>query len=171
MSTTVVKLNPGGAVPDHPPAPTAEMVLEQRAAKERELAALEARIGAVAYAAAIGGKPAADALTALHSQIQSAQFALACNEAGHAHAIEADRAAVAAWWQQVHALPAEEAIIGIGKKECCRRCDEFSGCVITSGGECGHPIKAGPNLHPRHQSNPAVRRLQKAAAIKLGVFR
>src|SRR5258708_4355172 len=103
MSAAAAKLNPA-TVPDRPPAPTAGVVLEQRAAKELELELLQSRIGAVAYAAAIGGKPAADALTALHSQIQSAQFALACNEAGHAYALQADEASIADWWQQVHAL-------------------------------------------------------------------
>jgi hypothetical protein len=169
MSTTVVKLNPV-AVPDHPPAPTAGVVLEQRAAKECELAALESRIGETAYAAAISGKAGAAALEDLHVRIRVARFSLDCNAAAHAYAIEADKAAVADWWQQVHAMAPEEAIEGISKTECCRRCDEHSGCVIT-GAECANPLKAGWNLNPRHQGNPAVRRLHKAAAQKLGVYR
>jgi hypothetical protein len=157
-------------VPDKPPAPTAETVLDQRTAKERELAALKSRIGETAYVAALSGKAGAEALTALHAKIQAAQFALDCNAAAHVHAIEADKAAVADWWKQVHAMPADEAIGGIGKSECCRRCNEQFGCVIT-GAECAHPQKAGSNLNPRHQGNPAVRRLHKAAAQKLGVYR
>jgi hypothetical protein len=157
-------------VSDHPPAPTAGAVLEQRASKERELAALESRIGETAYAATVSGKAGAAALVALHSQILVARFEVDCNAAAHAFAIEVDKAAVADWWDAVHALPADEAIEGIGKKECCRRCDEHSGCVIT-GAECAHPLKAGSNLNPRHQGSPAVRRLHKAAAQALGVWR
>jgi hypothetical protein len=158
------------AVPDHPPAPTAGLVLAQRAAKEQELETLKARIGEAAYVAAISGKTGADALAALHAKIQAAQFALDCNAAAHAHAIEADKAARADWWAQVHALPADEAIAGLTKKECCRRCSEAGGCVIT-GAECAHPLKLGANLNPRHQGNPAARRLHKAAAQKLGAYR
>jgi hypothetical protein len=157
-------------VPDRPPAPTADMVIEQRAAKERELAALKSQIGETAYTAALSGKSGAAALAALHARIQAAQFELDCNAAAHAHALETDKSALADWWKQIHAMPADEAIGGIGKKECCRRCDEHSGCVIT-GQECAHPLKAGSNLNPRHQGNPAVRRLHKAAAQKLGVYR
>jgi hypothetical protein len=172
MSTATARTSPDnpGTVADKPPAPTAETVLEQRAAKERELAALESRIGETAYAAAISGKAGAAALEDLHVRIRVARFSLDCNAAAHAYAIGADKAAVADWWQQVHALPADEAIEGITKKECCRRCDEHSGCVIT-GAECAHPLKAGWNLNPRHQGNPAVRRLHKAAAQQLGVDR
>ncbi len=169
MSTTVVKLNPG-AVPDHPPAPTAGAVLGQRAAKERELVALEALIGETAYAAAVSGKGGVEALAALHVRIQSARFLVDCNDAAHAYAIQADKAAVADWWKEVHAMPPEEAIEGLTKTECSSRCHEHSGCVIT-GAECAHPLKAGSNLNPRHQSDPAVRRLHKAAAQKLGVYR
>jgi len=157
-------------VADKPPAPTAGTVLEQRAAKERELAALKSRIGETAYAAALSGKAGAEALAALHSKILAAQFELDCNAAAHAHAIEADKTAVADWWTQVHAMPADEAIAGISKSECCRRCNEQFGCVIT-GAECAHPLKAGSNLNPRHQGSPAIRRLHKAAAQKLGVYR
>jgi len=157
-------------VPVKPPVPTAETVLAQRAAKERELAALKSRIGETAYAAAVSGKAGAAALAALHAEILEAQFALDCNAAAHAHAIEADKAAVADWWEQVHAMPADDAISGIGKKECCRRCNEQFGCVIT-GAECAHPMKTGWNLNPRHQGHPAIRRLHKAAAQKLGVYR
>jgi hypothetical protein len=154
---------------DHPPAPTAGAVLEQRAAKERELAALESRVGETAYAATISGKAGAAALADLHAKIQAARFEVDCNAAAHAHAIQADKAAVADWWMRVHAMPPEEAIIGITKSECCRRCSA-DGCVI-SGSECIHPLRAGWNLNPRHQGNPAVRRLHKAAAQKLGVHR
>jgi hypothetical protein len=172
MSAAAAQMSPSNlkTVADKPPAPTAETVLEQRASKEPELAALESRIGETAYAAALSGKSGAEALAALHARIQVAQFAIAASAAAHAHAIEADKGAVADWWQQVHALPADEAIEGITKKECCRRCDEHSGCLIT-GQECAHPLKAGWNLNPRHQGNPAVRRLHKAAAQKLGVYR
>jgi hypothetical protein len=158
------------SVSDRPPAPTADKVLEQRAAKERELAELEAKIGATAYAATVAGKSGTDALAALHSRIQAAQFQIDCNAAAHAHAIEVDKASVADWWQRVHALPAEEAIEGISKTECCRRCSPELGCVIT-GSECANPLKTGWNLNPRHQGNPVVRRLHKAAAQKLGVYR
>ena len=172
MSATAAQTSPGNlkTVADKPPAPTADMVVRQRAAKERELAALRSRIGETAYTAALSGKSGAEALAALHSKIQAAQFELDCNAAAHVHAIEADKAAVADWWTQVHALPADQAIAGISKTECCRRCDENSGCLIT-GQECGHPLKSGLNLNPRHQGNPAVRRLHKAAAQRLGVYR
>jgi hypothetical protein len=100
-----------------------------------------------------------------------ARFSLDCNAAAHAYAIEADKAAVADWWEAVHAMPPEEAISGLTKTECGRRCSESSGCVISGGLECVHPIKCGSNLNPRHAGNPAVRRLFKAAAQKLGVYR
>jgi hypothetical protein len=168
--SAAAQMSPGNlkTVADKPPAPTADTVLEQRASKERELASLERTIGATAHAAIISGKTAA--LADLHARIQSARFSLEASDAAHEFAIKADQAAVADWWAQVHALPAEEAISGISKTECCRRCDEFSGCVL-SGSECIHPMKAGANLNPRHQGNPAVRRLHKAAAQKLGVWR
>lgn len=162
-----IQLKPLKTVPDHPPEPTAGKVAEQRAAKERELAALESLIAETAYAATVSGKTGA--LADLHDKIQAARFALDCNAAAHAYAVEADKTAVAAWWQAVHEMPAEEAIEGLTKTECCRRCSE-PGCVIT-GQECAHPNKAGPNLNPRHQGNQAVRRLHKAAAQKLGVYR
>lgn len=170
MTAAVAQKLPSNTVADKPPAPTAAAVLEQRAAKERELAALKSGIGEAAYVAAVSGKAGAQALAVLHAKIQAAQFELDCNAAAHAHAIEADKAAVADWWEQVHAMPADEAIAGIGKSECCGRCDEQSGCVIT-GAECAHPLKAGWNLNPRHQGNPVVRRLHRAAAQKLGVHR
>jgi hypothetical protein len=168
MSPAIAKLN-SSVVPDHPPSATADLVLEQRSAKERELAALEGQIGETAYVAAISGKSGADALAALHSKIQLALFELDANAAALAFAIQADRKAVAAWWQDVHALPAEEAIEGLTKTECCRRCS-VDGCVI-SGLECAHPTKSQPNLSARHQGNPAVRSLHKAARQKLGVYR
>src|SRR4051794_8955646 len=130
MSAAVAKLGPK-AVPDQPPAPTAGAVLEQRALKERELTELQSRSGEAAYAAAVVGKSGSDALAVLHTKIQGAQFELACNAAAHAHAVEVDQATVAAWWQAVHDLPPEEAIAGLSKTECCRRCSEHSGCVIT----------------------------------------
>ena len=172
MSAAAAQTSPGNlkTVADKPPAATAEMVLAQRAAKERELAALEARIGETAYGAAVSGKAGAAALEDLHVRIRVARFSLDCNAAAHAYTIQADNAAVADWWQQVHALPADEAVEGLTKKECSRRCDEHSGCVITQA-ECAHPLKAGWNLNPRHQGNPAVRRLHRAAAQKLGVDR
>jgi len=166
MSAALANISPK-VLSYHPPAPTAELVLEQRASKERELAALEARIGEVAYQAAITGK--AGALDDLHVKIRVARFSLDSNAAAYAYAVEADKAAVAAWWAQVHALAPEEAIEGITKTECCRRCS-IDGCLITQA-ECAHPLKAGSNLNPRHQNNPAVRRLHKAAAQKLGVYR
>jgi len=173
MSTAAAHTLPSNSktVADKPPAPTADTVLAQRAAKERELAALKSRIGETAYAAALSGKSGAAALAALHTDIQAAQFALDCNAAAHAHAVETDKRALADWWVQINSLPVDEAIAGITKTECCRRCDERSGCVITTGAECAHPRKAGANLNPRHQGNPAVRRLHKAAAQKLGVYR
>jgi hypothetical protein len=166
---TVTQLKPPKTVPDHPPAATAGVVLEQRGAKENELASLEALIAETAYAATVSGKTGA--LKDLHDKIQSARFAVDCNAAAHSYALEADKAAIAAWWTQVHAMPPEEAIAGITKTECCRRCSEHSGCVLSGGLECLHPLKMGPNLNSRHQGNPAVRRLHKAAAIKLGVYR
>lgn len=162
-----LKPEPMKTVPDHPPAPTAGAVLEQRASKERELAALESRIAETAYAATVSGK--AGALADLHSKIQAARFELDCNAAAHAHALKADQAAVADWWARIHSMPPEEAIEGISKTECCRRCS-INGCLLT-GLECAHPLKSGWNLNPRHQGNPAVRRLHKAAAQKLGVYR
>jgi hypothetical protein len=170
MSAAVVKLDPGkpGSVPNDPPKLTAPLVLEQRFMKELELEAGKGRIGAVAYAAVTGGKPAADALAALHGQIQAAEFALACNAAAHSFAVEADQVALDAWWDAVHALPADQAIAGITKTECCRRCGPH-GCVIT-GAECAHPTKVGV-LNPRHQGNPDVRRLHVAASKLLGAFR
>ena len=79
------KLNPTETAPDRPPAPTADTVLEQRAAKERELAELKSRIGETAYAAAFSGKGGAEALAALHSKIQAAEFALACEAHAGSH--------------------------------------------------------------------------------------
>jgi hypothetical protein len=168
MTATVAKLNPG-AVPDHPPAPTAETVLNQRASKERELASLERTIGATAHAAIVTGKTAA--LADLHARIQAARFALEASDAAYAYALEADKADLAGWWEQIHALPPEEALDGLTKTECCRRCSVDGGCVISSGLECLHPIIAGQNLNPRHQGSEAVRRLHKAARIKLGAYR
>lgn len=167
---TQLKPPPLKTVPDCPPAPTADRVLDQRAEKERELAALETKIGETAYSAVVAGQIGSRALADLQAKIQAARFELECNSAAHAHAIEVDRAAVSAWWQAVHAMPPEEAIAGISKTECCRRCTEANGCVIT-GSECAHPLKAGWNLNPRHQGNPGVRRLQRAAAQQLGVLR
>jgi hypothetical protein len=173
MSAAAAQISPGHlkTVADHPPAPTSDLVLEQRLSKERELAALEARIGEVAYQAAITGKAGAAALDDLHVRIRVARFSLDSNAAAHAHALEVDKGAIASWWQDVHALPPEEAISGLTKTECGRRCSESSGCVISGGLECVHPIKCGSNLNPRHAGNPAVRRLFKAAALKLGVHR
>jgi hypothetical protein len=168
MTAAIAKLNLE-TVPDHPPAPTAAAVLEQRSAKESELAALESRIGQTAYVAAISGKAGAAALTDLHSRIQAAKFELECNAAAHAYAVEADKAAVADWWKKIRTMPPEEAIDGITRTECCRRCS-IAGCLIT-GAECAHPMKSGTNLNPRHQGNPAVRLLHRAAAQKLGVYR
>jgi hypothetical protein len=165
----VARFSPKAVLSDLPPAPTAPTVLEQRGRADRELAALKSRIGETAYAAALSGK-GGDALADLYMKIQAVQFALDSNAAAHAHAIGVDKAALADWWEQVHALPADEAIAGITKTDCCGRCNERSGCVIT-GTECAHPMKLGNNLNPRHQGNPAVRRLHKAAAQKLEVFR
>jgi hypothetical protein len=151
------------------PAPTADVVIEQRAAKEHELAALESLIGETAYGAAVAGKDGVAALAALHSKIAAARFEVDCNAAAYAHALEVDKATLAAWWTEVHAMAPDAAIEGLTKTDCCRRCS-VDGCVIT-GAECGHPLKMGQNLNPRHQGNPAVRALHKAARIKLGVYR
>jgi hypothetical protein len=151
------------------PAPTAGAVLEQRAARQHELAALESLIGETAYGAAVAGKDGVAALAALHSKIAAARFAVDCNAAAHAHALEVDRAALAEWWTEVHAMAPDAAIEGISKTECCRRCS-VDGCLIT-GAECGHPLKAGQNLNPRHQDNPAVRAQPNAARPFLGVYR
>jgi hypothetical protein len=158
-------------VPDRPPAPTAPAVLEHRDRMERELAELKSRIGQTAYGAAISGKGGAEALATLHAKIQAAEFALAASEAAHIYAGEADRAAVATWREEVNAMPPEQALAGLTRRECCRRCNEANGCVISSGQECLHPLKAGQVLHPRHANKPHVRRLQRAAAEHLGVLR
>jgi hypothetical protein len=170
MSAAAAQMSPGNlkTVPEKPPAPTAGAVLEQRASKERELAALESRIAETAYVAVVSGK--AGALADLHAKILAARFELEANAKAHAFAIKADQAAVADWWAQVHSMPAEEAIEGISKTACCLRCSEANGCVISAA-ECCHPLKAGSNLNPRHQNRPEVRRLHMAAAKKLGVYR
>lgn len=107
MSAAAVHTLPGKIVPDRPPAPTAGAVLAQRAAKELELAALEAEVGKVAYLAATKGKSGAALLAEQHAKILAARFEIAANSAAHAYAVEADRAAVAAWRDEVNALPPE----------------------------------------------------------------
>jgi len=67
-------------------------------------------------------------LADLHARIQAARFALEASDAAHAYALEADKVAVAEWREQIHAMPADEAIEGLSKTECCRRCDEHTGC-------------------------------------------
>src|SRR5712672_1768235 len=105
MSAAAAQMSPGNlkTVADRP-APTAGTVLEQRAAKARELAALESLIGKTAYGAAVAGKDGVAALAALHSKIAAARFAVDCNAAAHAYAVEVDKAALADWWTEVHAM-------------------------------------------------------------------
>ena len=61
----------------------------------------------------------------------------------------------------------KQAIEGITKSDCCRRCSADHGCTIT-GDACAHPIKVG-RIGPRLQGNPTVKAVYKAAREKLGM--
>jgi len=60
------------------------------------------------------------------------------------------------------AMPPDQLIAGITSEDCCTRCSADHGCVITSGGPCGHPAKAG-GLPPRLQADPVIRKAYAAA--------
>lgn len=156
-------------VPSHPPAARAPAVLERRPALETELAALNSQIGETVLLAYEGLPGAEEKAAELDVQIRALNFKIEHNSAAHAFAVQADKKGAAEWRAQVEAMDPAKAIEGITKKECCRRCSEVFGCVIT-GVECAHPILIG-QMSPRHQDKPAIRAMYRAAAGKLDLYR
>jgi hypothetical protein len=149
-----------------PPAPRANAVLLRRQASEQELAVLNAEIGERALSA-IEGKPGGkDGLAALHDKIRAVTFEIECNAAAHELALRLDQEAIAAWKTAIYAMPPESLIAGITAKDCCRLCSADHGCVITAGGQCGHPVKIGV-LDPHSRGVPMIRAAYQAATAKL----
>ncbi len=155
-------------LPVEPPSPRAPAVLEQRAGLERELSDLKQQIAETALAAYEGNSGGRDGLTALEAKIRACSFQIDCNAAAHELAARLDRDAVSAWMADVQADP-EQAVEGLTKTECCRRCSPEYGCVIT-GQACAHPIKVG-TINPRLRDKPVIRAIFKAASEKLKVHR
>jgi hypothetical protein len=153
-------------LPAAPPAARAPSVLEQRPALERELVDLKFQIAERALAAYEGAPEGRERLAALVSDIRTIEFQIEANGLAHELAKGLDRDAAAEWRRQVEADP-EQATEGITKKKCCGLCSEPTGCIIT-GDACAHPILVG-GVGPRHQGNPAVRKLFAAAAKKLKI--
>jgi hypothetical protein len=153
-------------IPTTPPAARAPAVLEQRAAIERELADLKLQTAETALAAYENKSGGREKLAALDAKIRACVFQIDCNAAAHELAVKIDREAVSAWRTDVQANP-KQAIEGITKSDCCRRCSADHGCTIT-GDACAHPIKVG-RIGPRLQGNPTVKAVYKAAREKLGM--
>jgi hypothetical protein len=156
-------------IPMKPPAARAPAVLEQRPVLERELSDLKQQIAERTLAAYEGKPDGRKNLAALHNEIHTVVCQLEGNAAAHQLARRLDREAVAAWFAVLQENPGA-AIEGIEKKKCCRRCSEASGCTITGGLGCGHPVLVG-TVGPALMGNPRVRAVFKAAGEKLGVYR
>jgi hypothetical protein len=153
-------------VPMKPPAPRAPAVLEQRPALERELADLKQQIAETALAAYEGKSGGRENLAALHSAIEVCKFQIDCNQEAHALAVQNDRDAVATWRAKLQANP-KQAVEGITKTDCCRRCSLELGCAI-SGEACAHPIKVR-GVSPGLRGDPKIRALFNAAAEEIKV--
>jgi hypothetical protein len=149
-----------------PPAPRAPAVLEQRGAIECELANLKLQIAETALAAYVGKADGRERLAALDAEIRACAFQLESNGLAHELALRLDREAVETWKATIQAMLPEKIIAGITAKDCCRLCSAEHGCVITSGGQCAHPVKIGV-LNPHSSGVPAIRAAYVAATAKL----
>jgi hypothetical protein len=157
------------AIAHSPPPARAPAVVAQQPVLERELADLKQRIAEATLAAYEGRPDGRKNLAALHDQIRALTLQLDGNAAAHELALRLDRDAVAGWFKDLQENP-ETIIEGISSSECCDRCSEQHGCVLTGGLGCGHPVKAG-RIPPGLQGNPAVRAVYRAAAEKLEAYR
>jgi hypothetical protein len=138
----------------NPPALTAPHVRAHRRALEARLVELRGTVPAAALAIVNKKFGAVGALAALRRKIANVEFEIAANSDAHDLAQAKDAAAHASWRKQVHELPIEQALEGIGRDSCCRRCRPNSpgGCVLgggcdVAGTSCLHPVKEQDSFH------------------------
>lgn len=134
-------------VPFDPPALTVPAVRRHRAALEAELADLKATIPAALLASVRREPGAREAISALRRQVQDLEYEIDRNVDAVELAEADDAAAHAAWRAAVHTLPPNEAIKGVGRDACPRRClrGVSNGCVLGGGcqgasASCWHPV-------------------------------
>jgi hypothetical protein len=157
-------------VSTEPPAPRAPGVLVYLDASKRVLAGLETEVAEAALAAAEETPGAQEKLALLYGKIGVAKFEIDSNAKAHDLAQRLDRQAVEDWKTAIQAMPPEKIIAGITASSCCRLCSADTGCVITAGQNCAHPVKTGV-LPVRLADNPAIRKIFAAACAKTGVAR
>lgn len=152
----VVMAPPASAedVPFDPPALTVPAIRKHRAVVEIELAGVKATLPAALLASARGEPGAREALSVLRQQVQDLEFEIDRNIDAVDLARREDEAAHAAWREAVHALPPDEAIAGLGRDACPRRClrGVAYGCVLGGGctdasASCWHPVTQGALFH------------------------
>ncbi|MET4034439.1 hypothetical protein ABIB94_008347 [Bradyrhizobium sp. JR7.2] len=141
-------------VPFDPPALTVPAIRKHRSVVELELAGIKATLPAALLASARGEPGAREALSVLRRQVQDLEFEIDRNIDAVALAEQNDVAAHAAWREAVHALPPDEAIEGIGRDACPRRClrGVGHGCVLgggctDAGANCWHPVTQKDLFH------------------------
>lgn len=145
---------PSQDVPFDPPALTVPAVRKHRSAVELELAGIKATLPPALLASARGEPGAREALSALRRQVQDLEFEIDRNIDAVDLAEQNDVAAHAAWRVAVQALPPDEAITGIGRDTCPRRClrGVAHGCVLgggctDAGASCWHPVTQSDLFH------------------------
>ncbi|MCK1707625.1 MULTISPECIES: hypothetical protein [unclassified Bradyrhizobium] len=145
---------PSQDVPFDPPALTVPAMRKHRSVIELEFAGLKANLPAALVASARGEPGARAALSALRRQVQDLEFEIDRNIDAVGLAEQDDVAAHAAWRKAVHDLPPAEAIAGIGRDVCPRRClrGVAYGCVLGGGctdasASCWHPVTQGDIFH------------------------
>ena len=159
-------------VPHTPRALTAPAVKAHRRALEARLVELRSGVASMALAA-VGKKPsAAKGLATLRRKVANLEFEIAANLDAFDLAQAQDAAAHAAWRASVHELPPADAIEGIGKDSCRRRCAPGApgGCVLTGGcpsSECLHPVKQMQSFHLDHRGKKefSLRRHSRASEV------
>lgn len=162
-------------IPDKPPAPRAAAVTEHLQASKRILAALEREIPGLLLAVIEGRPGAKEDLAVLREKITAAKFEIEHHAAARMLAERQDEEALIQWKAAVQTLPPEEAIAGIGKEVCCRRCIPGTNCAITGSdplaGSCQHPLIGGALDQLRYRDSPKILALYDSACRKLGLMR
>lgn len=133
-------------IPLAPPSSTEPAARAHRRVLEAELEQLKASVPAVLHARMMREPGSAKKLSELRDRIRDLEYEIDRFPDLLELIRDKDAAAVRAWRTDVHCLPIDEALHGLGKDSCCSRSQHGlpGGCLFTGGdisvADCLHPL-------------------------------
>ena len=141
-------------IPLTPPAGIARSVLDHKQKLFAERDNLRAGAAELALKSSQGDTKAQAELAAIPARYAALTLEIDLNAEVYELASKIDADAEGAWRASIHSLAPAEAIEGLNRDECCRRCQPgvSGGCVLSggapfAGSTCMHPTR----LDPFHQ--------------------